>query len=55
MIKPTPFALDEELKKNPFYQKINIFQDYNELDPIWSAGSLMSMRRFAKYLVEVIK
>ncbi|HBK6304437.1 FecB protein [Campylobacter jejuni] len=55
VIKPTPFTLDEELKKNPFYQKINIFQDYNELDPIWSAGSLMSMRRFAKYLVEVIK
>ncbi|MBZ7940473.1 MULTISPECIES: ABC transporter substrate-binding protein [Campylobacter] len=55
VIKPTPFKLDEELKQNPFYQKMNIFQDYNELEPIWSAGSLMSMRRFAKELIEVIE
>ncbi|HEC2790317.1 TPA: ABC transporter substrate-binding protein [Campylobacter jejuni] len=55
VIKPTPFALDEELKQNPFYQKMNIFQDYNELEPIWSAGSLMSMRRFAKDLIGVIE
>lgn len=34
---------------------MNIFQDYNELEPIWSAGSLMSMRRFAKELIEVIE
>ncbi|HDZ5064881.1 TPA: ABC transporter substrate-binding protein [Campylobacter jejuni] len=55
VIKPTPFVLDEELKQNPFYQKMNIFQDYNELEPIWSAGSLMSMKRFAKDLIGVIE
>ncbi|TKX33213.1 ABC transporter substrate-binding protein [Campylobacter aviculae] len=55
VIKPTPFVLDEELKQNPFYQKMNIFKDYNELEPIWSAGSLMSMRRFAKDLLKVIE
>ncbi|MGH2304650.1 ABC transporter substrate-binding protein [Campylobacter taeniopygiae] len=55
VIKPTPFVLDKELKQNPFYQKMNIFKDYNELEPIWSAGSLMSMRRFAKDLLKVIE
>lgn len=55
VIKPTPFRLDQEIKHNPFYQKMDILKDYSELEAIWSAGSLMSMRRFAEELIKAIR
>lgn len=55
IIKPHPFNIKKEFKNNPFYQKIPLFEDYIELDPIWSAGSLLSIERFAKYLKDNLK
>lgn len=55
IIKPHPFNIKKEFKNNPFYQKIPLFEDYIELDPIWSAGSLLSIERFAKYLRDNLK
>ncbi|MBK1973785.1 ABC transporter substrate-binding protein [Campylobacter sp. TTU-622] len=55
IIKPHPFNIKKEIKNNPFYQKTLLFKDYIELDPIWSAGSLLSIERFAKYLKDNLK
>lgn len=55
IIKPNPINIKHELKFNSIYRELKLFENRIELDPVWSAGAIASMQKFAYRLVFELK
>lgn len=54
IIEPIPFDLEEELRRNSLYRAIRLLDNKILLEPIWSAGGILSLQRFSKNLTQKI-
>ena len=52
IVEPNPLDIKRELKFNGLFRALRFFENSIQTSPIWSAGSILSMRRFATQLAQ---
>lgn len=52
IVEPNPLDIKRELKFNGLFRALGFFENSIQTSPIWSAGAILSMRRFATQLAQ---
>ena len=54
IIEPNRVDIDLQIKTNGIYKNIKILQNRAQIRPVWSAGAVLSMQKFANLLSEIL-